>query len=81
MFRFVFSPFTCSSCQTTYQRKTSRHFIARFREHLGVNKKEKSIRGVSSSIREFIKDTDHSSSIDNFSTVDNADNELGLLIY
>ena len=33
--------FSCSSCKVTYYGKTSRHFIVRCREHLGVNKKGK----------------------------------------
>ena len=34
--------------------KTSRHFIVRCREHLGINKKGISIKGASSSIRDHI---------------------------
>ena len=29
--------FSCSSCKATYYGKTSRHFIVRCREHIGVN--------------------------------------------
>ena len=38
--------FSCSSCKATYYGKTSRHFIVRCREHLGVNKKGKCIKGL-----------------------------------
>ena len=73
--------FTCSSCKATYYGKTSRHFIVRCREHLGVNKKGKNIKGVSSSIRDHIKDTGHNASIDDFCIIDNTSNEFDLLIH
>ena len=73
--------FTCSSCKATYYGKTSRHFIVRCREHLGVNKKGKSIKGVSSSIRDHINDTGHNASLDDFCVIDNTSNELDLLIH
>ena len=73
--------FTCSSCKATYYGKISRHFIVRCREHLGVNKKGKSIKGVSSSIRDHINDTGHNASLDDFCVIDNTSNELDLLIH
>ena len=57
---------TCSSCQAIYYGKTSRYFIVRCREHLGINKKGKSVNGASSAIRDHIKDTGHSASLDDF---------------
>ena len=59
--------FICSSCQATHYEKTSRHFIVRCIEHLGVNKQGKSVKGVSSSIRDHINETGHSASINSFS--------------
>ena len=73
--------FTCSSCKATYYGKTSRHFIVRCREHLGINKKGNSIKGVSSAIKDHINDTGHSASLDCFCIIDNAINELDLLIH
>ena len=72
---------TCSSCQATYYGKTSRHFITRCREHLGINKKGNSIKGISSPIRDHINDTGHSASIEDFCILDKVGNELDLLIH
>ena len=71
----------CSSCQATYYRKISRHFIVRCREHLGISKEGKSVKGTSSAITDHIKDTAHSASLDNFCTIDRTNNELDLLIH
>ena len=73
--------YTCSSCQTAYCGKTSRHFIVRCREHFGVNKKGKSIKGVSSSIRDQSNEMGHSASFDDFRIIDQAKDELDLLIH
>ena len=72
---------TCSSRKATYYGKTSRHLIGRCREYLGVNKKGKSIKGVSPSFRDHISNTGHSASIDDFCIIDNADNQFDLLIH
>ena len=72
---------SCSSCKATYYGKTSRHFIVRCREHLGVNKKGKSIKGAPSSIRDHIVSTGHSASINDFCIINTASNELDLLIH
>ena len=73
--------FTCSSCQATYYGKTSRHFIVRCREHLGINKKGNSVKVTLSAFRDHIKDTGHSASLDNFCIIDRTNNELELLIH
>ena len=73
--------FTCSSCQATYYGKTSRHFIVRCREHLGINIKGNNVKGaVNSAIKDHVKDTGHSVSLDDFCIIDKANNELELLI-
>ena len=77
---FVYK-FTCSNCQVTHYGKTSRHFNVGCREHLGINKKGSSVKGASSAIRDHIKDTGHSSSLDNFCIIDRTNNELDLLIH
>ena len=59
--------------------KTSSRLIARCREHLGVNKKGKCIKGVSSSIRDHINYSRQSASIDNLCILDNVGNEIDLL--
>ena len=73
--------FACSSCQTTYYGKTSRHFVIRYREHLGINKKGISIKGASSSIRDHINETGHAASFDDFFILDKANNNFDLLIH
>ena len=73
--------FTCSSCQATYYGKTSRHFIIRCTEHLGINKKGNSVKSTSSAIGDHIKDTGHSASLDNFCIIDRTNNELDLIIH
>ena len=65
----------------TYYGKTSRHFVVRCRGRLGVNKKGKSMKGVSSPTRDHINDTGHNASIDDFCIIDNACNEFDLLIH
>ena len=40
--------------------ETSRHFIVCCREHLGINKKGKTIKGILSSIRDHVSGTGHS---------------------
>ena len=57
---------TCSSCQATYFSKTSRHFIVRCREYLGINEKGLNIKGACSSIRNHINETGHAVSLDDF---------------
>ena len=73
--------FTCISCKATHYRKTPHHFIARCREHPGVNKKGESIKGVCLSVRDRIDNTDHSTLIDGYCIIDNVDNEFDLLIH
>ena len=72
--------FTCSSCQATNYGKTSRHFIVRCREHLGI-RKSNSVKGASSAIKDHVKDTGHSASLDDFCIIYKANNELELLIH
>ena len=60
--------------------KTARHFIVHCREHLGINRKGNSVKGASSAIRDHIKDTGHSASLDDFCIIDKTNNELHLLI-
>ena len=71
---------TCSSCQATYYGRTSRHLIVRCRAHLGINKKGNSVKGASPAIRDHIKDTGHSGSLDNFCIIDRTNNELDFLV-
>ena len=73
--------FTCSSCQAAYYGKTSRHFVVRCREHLGINKKGISIKSASSSIRDHINETGHAASFDDFCILDKANNNFDLLIH
>ena len=61
--------------------KTSRHFVVRCREHLGINKKGISIKGASSSIRDHINETGHAASFDDFCILDKANNNFDLLIH
>ena len=62
--------------------KTSRHFVVRCREHLGINKKGISIKGASSSIGgDHIKETGHAASFDAFCILDKANNNFDLLIH
>jgi len=68
--------FTCGSYQATYYCKTSHHFIVRCREHLAINKKGNSIKGVSSVIKDHMNDTGHSASLENFCIIDRTNNEL-----
>ena len=44
-------------------------------------KRKENIKGVSSSIRDHIKDTGHNASIDDFCIIDNTSNEFDLLIH
>ena len=60
-----------------YERYT-KHI--RCRKHLRVNKKEQDIKDVFSIIMDHINDTGYSASIDDFGIIDNASNELDLLI-
>ena len=62
----VVDKFMCSSCTAMYYSRTSGHLILRCKEHLGVNKKGKSIKGISLSIRDHIVSTDHSAVINYF---------------
>jgi len=72
----------CNSCQATYYGKTSRHFIVRCREHLGINRKGNSVKGaVKSAITDHVNDTGHSASLDDFCIIDKVNNELELLIH
>ena len=73
--------FTCSSCKATYYGKTSRHYIVRCREHMGINKKGKTIKGVPSSTRDHVNSTGHSASVEDFCNLHNISNELDLLIH
>ena len=41
----------------------------------------KNIKGASSAIRDHIKDTSHSASLDNFCIINKTNNELDLVIY
>ena len=59
----------------------SRDFIVHCREHLGINKKGKIIKGSLSSIRDHVGSTGHSTSVEDFCTLDNAGAELDLLIH
>ena len=67
--------------KATYYGKTSRHFIVRCREHIGVNKNGKSIKGAPSSIRDHIVSMGHSASINDFCIINTASNELDLRIH
>ena len=49
--------FTSSSCKATFYGKISRHFIVRCREHLGIDKKGKAIKGGLFSIRDHVSST------------------------
>ena len=71
----------CSSCHAAYYGKTSRHFIVRCREHLGISKKDNSVKGASSAIRDRIKHTGHSASLDDFCIIDKTTNEFDLVMY
>ena len=73
--------FTCSSCQATYYGKTSRHFIVRCREHLGINRKGNSVKGAASAIKDHVNDTGHSASLDDFCIIDKVNNKLEFLIH
>ena len=81
LFSSVVYKFTCSSCQAAYYGKTSRHFVVRCREHLGINKKGISIKSASSSIRDHINETGHAASFDDFCILDKANNNFDLLIH
>ena len=61
--------------------KTSRHFIVPYKQHLEDNKQGISIKGVSSSIRDRIKYTGHSASIDSFCILGKVSNKLDLFIH
>jgi len=71
----------CNSCQATYYGKTSRHFIFRYREQLGINEKRNSVKGASSAIRDHIKDTVHSASLDNFCIIGRTNSELDVPVH
>ena len=73
--------FTWSSCKATYYGKASRHLIVRCWEHLGINEKGKTIKGVLSSIRDHVHSTGHSASVEDFYILDNVRNELDLLTH
>ena len=79
LFSSVIYKFTCSSYKAMVN--TSWHFIVRCREHLGINNKGKTIKGVSSSIRDLFSSTGHSAFVEGFCLLDNASNELDLLIH
>ena len=73
--------FLCSSCKATYYGKTSRHFVVRCREHLGINKKGLSIKSTSSSTRDHVNATGHAASLNDFCILDKANNNFNLLIH
>ena len=58
-----------------------RHFIVRRREHLGVNKQGKSIKGVPSSIKDHVNSTGHAASFEDFDISDKSNNNFDLLIH
>ena len=70
-----------ATCKATCYVKISRYFNARRREHLGVNKQERSIKSISSSILDHITNTGHSATNDDLCVIYNFINELDLLIH
>ena len=73
--------FTSRICKATYYGTSSSHFTVHFREHLGINKKNKTIKGLSSSITDHVSGTGNSASVEDFCTLDNTSIGLDLLIH
>ena len=70
----------CDTLMSLYIYSIIRHFIVRYREHLGINKKGVTIKGVSSSISDHINETAHVGSLEDFCIIDKANNNFDLLI-
>ena len=78
----VVCKFSCSGCNSAYYGKTTRNFLVRCNEHLGVNKSGYKLAAPSpSSIRDHVKQTGHIASIDDFCIISKMDNSYDLLIH
>ena len=71
--------FTCSSFNASYYGKILRHITVRCSENLGINKRDESVKGVSTSIRDHTNETGHITSFNNFHIIDKASNDFHLL--
>ena len=73
--------FSCSSCKATYYGKTSRHFIVRCREHLGVTKKGKVSKVLPRPSETILLTRVIALRLMVFCIINTASNELDLLIH
>ena len=78
----VIYKFSCSGCNASYYGKTNRNLLIRCNEHLGINRNGRELSSPSpSSIRNHIKQTGHTASIDDFSVISKTSNSYDLLIH
>ena len=72
----------CSGCNATYYDKTNRNLLIRSNEHLGINRNGREIVSSSpSSIRDYVKQTGHTPSINDFRVIRKSSNSCDLLIH
>ena len=73
---------SCSGCNAPYFSKTTRNLLVRCNEHLGVNKSGYKLAAPSpSSTRDYVKQTCHIASIDDFCFINKTDNSYDLLVH
>ena len=78
----VIYKFSCSGCNASYYGKTKRNLLIRCNEHLGINRNGRELSSPSlPSIRDHIKQTGHTASIDDFSVISKTTNSYDLLIH
>ena len=73
--------YQCGSCSATYYGETTRHFTVRIHEHLGKSfRTNKPISVTPSAVLQHIRQTGHTSTVDNFSIISSANNNFELLL-
>ena len=74
--------FSCSCCNATYYSETNMNLLIRCNEHIGINRNGREIVSLSpSSIRDHVKQTGHSASIEDFRVISKSSNSYDLLIH